>query len=54
MKSYPVSFVSNNLRQRYFTPSQALEYRIPAAELRMRDPLTGNKTHTNASISLCT
>ena len=27
---------------RYFTPSQALEFRIPAVELRVRDPLTGS------------
>lgn len=26
---------------RYFTASQAVEYSIPAAELRLRDPMTG-------------
>ncbi len=26
---------------RYFTASQAVEYAIPAKELRMRDPMTG-------------
>lgn len=27
---------------RYFTASEAIEYAIPAAELRVRDPYTGN------------
>jgi len=32
---------------RYFTPSQAIEYTIPASELRIRDPLTGDIVNPN-------